>query len=161
MTRLPALPVDEPPFTTSSIPNTKTDAPTNNCVANADTGTSGNYMGLRDCANLINVQLTDTPVTVTLPDGSTAISTHTALLNLPILPLACRLVHIFPQWHAPLLSIGLLCDAGMIAIYTAANVLILDRSGNLVLHGSRSPINKIWLIDVSGPPPSSHDQPKH
>jgi hypothetical protein len=116
-------------------------------------------MGLRDCANLINVQLTDTPVTVTLPDGSTAISTHTALLNLPILPLACRLVHIFPQWHAPLLSIGLLCDAGMIAIYTAANVLILDRSGNLVLHGSRSPINKIWLIDVSGPPPAATISP--
>jgi hypothetical protein len=110
-------------------------------------------MSMRDSSNLVNVQTTASPITVMLPDGTTAISTHTALLNVPSLPLSCRLVHIFPHWHGPLLSIGLLCDAGMIAIYTAANVLILDSAGNLVLHGSRSPVDKIWLIDVSGPPP--------
>lgn len=112
-------------------------------------------MSMRDSSNLVNVQTTASPITVMLPDGTTAISTHTALLNVPSLPLSCRLVHIFPHWHGPLLSIGLLCDAGMIAIYTAANVLILDSAGNLVLHGSRSPVDKIWLIDVSGPPPQS------
>ena len=118
-------------------------------------------MSMRDSSNLVNVQTTASPITVMLPDGTTAISTHTALLNVPSLPLSCRLVHIFPHWHGPLLSIGLLCDAGMIAIYTAANVLILDSAGNLVLHGSRSPVDKIWLIDVSGPPPSRYPQTYH
>ena len=116
-------------------------------------------MSMRDSSNLVNVQTTASPITVMLPDGTTAISTHTALLNVPSLPLSCRLVHIFPHWHGPLLSIGLLCDAGMIAIYTAANVLILDSAGNLVLHGSRSLVDKIWLIDVSGPPPVATIRP--
>jgi hypothetical protein len=117
-------------------------------------------MSMRDSSSLVNVETTASPITVMLPDGSTAVSTHTALLNVPSLPLSCRLVHIFPHWHGPLLSIGLLCDAGMTAaIYTAANVLILDSAGTLVLHGSRSPVDKIWLIDVSGPPPVATIRP--
>ena len=88
--------------------------------ANADTGTTGNFISLSDQHVILNVQPTPNPVRVLLPDGSTAVSTHTGVLNLPALPMAARSVDIFPQWVGSLLSIGRLCDKGLAALYTTS-----------------------------------------
>ena len=95
-------------------------------LANADTGTTGHYMSFRDITVLTDVTPALSPVSVTLPDGSLATSTHTAMLNLPSLPMSARHVHVFPGWIGSLLSIGVLCDAGMTAVYTATTVTISD-----------------------------------
>ena len=83
------------------------------------------------------MQSTSNPVRVLLPDGSTAVSTHTGVLNLPALPMAARSVDIFPQWVGSLLSIGRLCDNGLSALYTASTVTISDGGGAVVLSGHR------------------------
>ena len=108
-------------------------------------------MSFRDLTALTNVTPAVSPISVTLPDGSITISSHTALLDLPMLLMSARLVHVFPGWIGSLLSIGVLCDAGMTAVYTATTVTIYDAHGLSVLSGTRSPISRIWTIDISGP----------
>eukprot|EP01034_Spumella_vulgaris_P043049 gene43049-53425_t len=65
-------------------------------LANADTGTTGHYMCLSDANMLVNVQPTDSGILVKMPDGSEIRSTHTASLDLPMLPTGAREAHIFP-----------------------------------------------------------------
>ena len=121
-------------------------------TANADTGTTGHYMSIRDVSVLLDVKPTTTPITVTLPDNTTATSTHIATLNLPQLPMDARRVHLFPNFLGSLLSIGLLCDHGMTAVYTSTTVNILDPNHNLILTGTRSAPSNLWFIDITGPP---------
>ena len=122
--------------------------------ANADTGTTGNFISLDDTHIILDVKVTKNPVTVILPDGSTAVSTHTGLLNIPSLPMAARGVDIFPQWVGSLLSIGRLCDHGLSALYTSSTVTISDGDGAVILSGHRCPRTSLWLIDISGASPS-------
>jgi hypothetical protein len=63
-------------------------------------------------------------ITVQLPDGSSMVSTHVADLPLDLPPDAC-IAHVFPSLSsASLISIGLLCDHGCDAHFTATNVTI-------------------------------------
>ena len=82
---------------------------------------------------------------LSLPNGQVIKSTHTATLNLPSLPLAARAAHVFPELTGSLLSIGMLTDAGLTAIYTADSVTIQDSAGVKVLSGTRSPSTMIDL----------------
>ena len=92
-------------------------------------------------------------LSASLPNGQQVIqSTHTATLNLPSLPLAARSTHIFPTLTGSLLSISMLTDAGLTAIYTADAVTIQDAAGITVLSGSRSPSKRLWMIDLPAPP---------
>ena len=52
----------------------------NNVIANADTGTTGHFISMKDCAAILDVHITDKPVIVTLPDGSQATS-HAAICH--------------------------------------------------------------------------------
>lgn len=106
-------------------------------------------MSYQDISCLTNISPAINPITVTLPAGTTATSTHTACLNLPQLPLTARKVHLFPNFVGSLLSIGILCDHGMIATYTSTTVTITDKKDQIILTGTRSPTNNIWLIDIS------------
>ena len=102
----------------------------------------------------------DNHVSVTLPDGSQATSTHTGFLNLPSLPITARRVDIFPDWIGSLLSIGVLCDCGLTATYTATTVVISDNDGATVLSGHRTHPSQLWLIDINqDPPKDSNDAP--
>ena len=68
----------------------------------------------------------------------------------------------FPKMKASsLISIGLLCDHGCSATFTATAVTIM-KDGNLVLSGSRSPITRLWSLDFPGDTrtPSLASQPK-
>ena len=90
-------------------------------------------------------------LSVALPDGQVIMSTHTATLNLPTLPIAAREAHIFPTLQGSLLSIGMLTDAGLTAIYTSDAVTIQDPAGSTVLSGTRSPSTRLWMIDLPAP----------
>ena len=105
---------------------------------NADTGTTGNFISLPDAAVLLDVKPVVNGISVALPNGQIIISTHTATLNLPTLPLSARAAHIFPSLQGSLLSIGMLTDAGLTAIYTSDAVTIQDAMGITVLFGYRS-----------------------
>ena len=116
---------------------------------NADTGTTGNFIALPDAAVLLDICPTSNGISVALPNGDIITSTHTATLNLPSLPLSARAAHIFPGLTGSLLSIGMLTDAGLTAVYTSEAVTILDnKTGSTVLTGQRSPITRLWMIDL-------------
>ena len=122
---------------------------------NADTGTTGHFISLPDSAVLLDIQPVDSGISVSLPNGQVITSTHTATLNLPSLPLSARSAHIFPTLTGSLLSIGMLTDAGLTAVYTADAVRILDSNGSIVLAGWRSPSTRLWMIDLPAPDPGA------
>ena len=65
---------------------------------------------------LVDRQITTTPITITIPDGSTMTSTHEGHLDIPELPPAATLTHVVPELNThSLISIGQLCDAGCTA----------------------------------------------
>ena len=147
----PARPLPAPNFAHSAI-NPSTDLQQH--LGNADTGTTGHYIAMNDQACLTDIQPT-VPLTVTLPDGSTATSTHTGLLNLPHLPPAARECHLFPTFRGSLISIGLLCDHGMVATFDATKVTI-THNGQTVLSGHRSPAMPLWMFRLA---PAHTDPP--
>ena len=105
-------------------------------------------MALSDTQHLTNLTPTDHGIMVELPNGSIIRATHTALLDLPSLPLAARTAHVFPDLkHGSLLSIGDLCDHGLTANYTKTHVKIYNGT-NLVLSGLRSPHTRLWMVDL-------------
>ena len=105
-------------------------------LALADTGTTGHYISISDSATIDNLQPASSPITVLLPNGNSATSTHTATLNLPCFPITARVAHVSPESIGSLLSISVLCDHGYSALYTSTTVTILDSSGSSVLSGT-------------------------
>ena len=76
-------------------------------------------------------------------------ATHCGSLNIPTLPSQARHVDIFPDWIGSLLSIGMLCDCGLTATYTATTVTIPDSKGSAGLSGYRTHPSKLWFIDIN------------
>jgi hypothetical protein len=65
-------------------------------------------------------------INVRLPNGYIIMSTHTALLDLPTLPLAARQAHLFPDLsNSALLSISQVCDHGFEARFNSKTVRIM------------------------------------
>jgi hypothetical protein len=126
------------------------------CVA--DSGATGHFFETTKQHHYLpttipykNVQPTTNGIRVLLPDSSTLQSTHTAELDLPLLPLAARKTNLFPHLASgSLLSIGQLCDHGCTAHFTK-NKLYIFYERKLIMQGTRQP-NKLWTMD---PVPSS------
>jgi hypothetical protein len=114
-------------------------------TAIADTGASGNYMSYNDINKLINVKISSMPITVNLPDGSTITSTHEGDLKFDNIPPI--ITHIFPDMTSSLISIGHLCDIGLIATFDKDTVNISDNS-NILLTGIRDTRTKLWMIEL-------------
>jgi hypothetical protein len=97
----------------------------------------------------VNITPTTKGLTVRLPNGQTIQSTHTALLDIPALPKAARLCHIFPDLkNKVLLSIGQFCDSGFTATFTKSTLRIY-RNDTVYLQGQRSSTNGLWYIDLA------------
>jgi Reverse transcriptase (RNA-dependent DNA polymerase) len=80
-------------------------------------------------------------------------SSHTALLDIPALPLAARTVHIVPDLHDnSLISIGQLCDADCTVEFTKHDVAI-SYQNEPILTGRRSSPLGLWHLDL---PSASH-----
>ena len=83
-----------------------------------------------------------------MANGTSAASTHTAMLPHTNLPNPIRTGHILPSLTTPLLSISKFCDAGYRAVFDADRVVIQDlQSDSPVLSGHRSP-NGLWQIPI-------------
>ena len=116
--------------------------------ANADTGTTGHYIAMKDMNCLQNVR-TVAPherVTVVMPTGEEIHSTHTGELNFSQLPQGQR-VHVFEHLWGSLLGIGDLCDIGLTAVFDRTDVYIVDTEcEQVVLTGKRDPKTRLWMI---------------
>jgi hypothetical protein len=87
-------------------------------------------------------------MTVTLPNGDTIQSAHTALLNMPHLLNTARLCHIFPKLkNKVLLSIGQFCVHGFTATFTA-DTLHIYKGATSYMQGKRKRTNGLWYIDL-------------
>jgi hypothetical protein len=85
-------------------------------------------------------------INVRLPNICIITSTHTALLDLPTLPLAARQAHLFPDLsNSALLSISQICDHGFEARFNSKTVRIM-RNNTVILQGSRDSSTGLWQI---------------
>ena len=79
-------------------------------------------------------------------------STHTALLPFPLLPLAARRAHVFPEpQNKALLSIGQFYDINFTAVFHDGQVQLSN--DNTTITGQRDPITGLYYIDLPEPPP--------
>ena len=111
---------------------------------NPDTGTTGTFIALSDASVLLNIRPTIDGISFALPDNQVIISTHTATLNLPTLPMAVHEAQKFSYTKGLSTTIhGMLTDAGLTAIYNADAMSILNATGGTVLSGTRSPSTRL------------------
>jgi len=147
----------------NTLPSSNTSAvppPDEEPRANADSGTNGHYFALKDMHCLSDVQPSAAHeiITVKMPNGEEIKSSFTGKLNYDNIPQHKR-VHIFKTLWGSLLSIGELCDSGLIAVFTAEAVYIVDvDKDNVVLSGDRDPITKLWMIKLV---PISNKEEQH
>ena len=94
---------------------------------------------------------TTTPITVTLPNGDYIVSTHHVMLPFLNFPGGALEAHLFPQLHGQaLLSIGVFCDVGCTAAFSANSVKI-EYNGKIVLEGTRQPLG-LWKTKLTKAP---------
>ena len=121
----------------------------------ADTGSTGNYLSL-EASYYTDMKVADPPIEVILPDGSEIQSTHTALLNIPSLPIKAREAHLFPTLSSgSLISMGLFCDQGCEVKFTAAKVVV-ERDGATVVTGLQCPSTRLWNLDIPSTLPQAN-----
>jgi hypothetical protein len=121
----------------------------------ADTGSTGHFLAI-NTTGLLNTRPTTSSVTVRFAGDTTMSSTHMADLDLPSLPPAACVAHLFPALKGQsLLSVGQLCDAGCDAHFTATTVTI-DHQGTTVLTGHRDPASRLWIVGTTEPTAPDH-----
>jgi hypothetical protein len=118
------------------------------CLVNPDSGTSANFFALKDKHILSDIVPDSHPIAVALPDGTVKWSTHTALLNIPCLPIAARNVRIIDGFVGSLLSIATLCDNGLSVVYNSESVRVCD-GGATLFSGARDLATGLWCIDLT------------
>ena len=85
-------------------------------LAAVDTGTSGHF--LKSNSPCVNRIIATNPLGIRRPEGNVIYYSHTALLHKYTLPIEAQHSHIFPDLkNKALLSIGMFCDNGCIAIF--------------------------------------------
>lgn len=98
--------------------------------------------------DLINITKSETPLKISIPDGSTMTSTHSGHLNIPELPPEATRSHIVPEMTTHnLLSVGQLCDAGCKASITSEKIEVAI-DDKVILTGTRSPETTLWHLDL-------------
>lgn len=90
-------------------------------------------------------------MSVTQSDGSSIQSTHTGLLPQKDLSKTARIVHLFPKSKRFLVSLGKLCDAGIVE---HLNKYSIKTHNSITLHkialqGNCSTQDGMWHIDVA------------
>ena len=75
--------------------------------------------------------------------------THTSLLKETKIPLKTRVDHLFPGLSKALISIGILCDHGCIAIFEQDNVTIINKiDGKSIMRGGRAPRSRLLTLTL-------------
>lgn len=109
----------------------------------ADTGATGHF--LTSSSHCLDKTPVTNGVVVHIPNGDTMKASHTALLDLPTLPVAATTAHVFQELTTPLISVGQLCDNGCTATFTATNATI-QHSNNTILEGQRDDDSGLWTL---------------
>jgi hypothetical protein len=121
-------------------------------TAIADSGCTGHFLQIN--SSCLNKTPTSNRLCVLLPDGKNIQATHTALVNMPDLPIAAGQAHIFPQLkHNALSSFSQFCDHGCTALLTSTDIQILVNS-TTIIRGSRKQTTGLWTIDLGNQPKS-------
>jgi len=124
-----------------------------------DSGATQNYYASVDVEYLLEVSPTTKPITISLPNGDSIVSTHTGLLNLPNLPYAARQVDIFPHLKHSLISLGHLCDSDLHVITTKHAMTIYNANKTVLGCAKRDPTTKLYAFDFSATVPSKSMSP--
>ena len=77
-------------------------------------------------------------------------SSKTGTLNLPTLPHGALDCHLFEGISEPLISIGVLCDHGLKAIFDATKVDIINQAGDALLTGHRDH-RRMYMLPIVQP----------
>ena len=115
-------------------------------MAIADSGTTGHFLQIN--SECVDKRQTDEGLNVHLPDGLVITSTHTAMMNIPQLPMKARRAHMFPDISHAFLSISMLCDEDYMAIFDEKRVYII-KNGNVLLHGIRDSVTNLYVVNMS------------
>ena len=138
----------------SSTHNNTTPTPTqhstnSNNWAIVDSGASNHYLTTK--APATEILPATSPISITLPDGTTVESTHTCLLDLPQLPLEARRAHIIPQLAShSLISVPTLCNAGC-HVHFAENECTISYKNNTIMCATKCDNTNMWMIPLSTP----------
>ena len=86
-----------------------------------------------------------------MPDGHIIYSYNTALLPQNTLPTEARQAHIFPDLkNKALLSIGMFCDNGCLAIFDDKKVYIINkRTNNKIIHATRDNKSTLYMVPLT------------
>ena len=115
-------------------------------LGNTDTGTTGMFFAWKDSPALRELQETNHGVIVKQPDGSILKSSHIGILDIPTI--GPTTAHIFPTLVGSLISISVLADLGLTAIYSDKFVII-KQGEREVLRGNRDRKTGLWMIDLA------------
>jgi len=116
-------------------------------LANADAGTTGNYISFKDISCIKNV----TPCTnsnyikVKVANGNIIKSSHIGQIKTP--DGATITAHLFPEIETSLLSISEFVDIGYTVIYNSSNVKF-NKNNTTMFTGHRDKNTKLWMIDL-------------
>ena len=84
----------------------------------SDSGATDHF--LVEGAPVTNLQVSDNPISITIPNGNIMTSTHTCKLDIPWLPNHITEAHIVPGLsHASLISTRKFCESGCKVIFDA------------------------------------------
>ena len=105
--------------------------------ANADSGTTGNYLAVADISVLRDVCISSPTeqISVAVANGTLLQSTHHGYLDVP--GHGAMIAYIFPQLKGSLLSISQLVNVGLRVTYCADFVTGFDADNNIVFQGNR------------------------
>ena len=117
-------------------------------LAAADSGTSGHF--LKTNSPCVNKRIATNPLGIRMPDGHIIFSSRTALLPQDTLPVEARNAHIFPDLkNKALLSIGMFCDNGCIAIFDNKKVNITNKKTNKhIMHGTQDNQTSLYMVPL-------------
>ena len=97
--------------------------------------------------HILNVKPATEPKYVTCANMSGMKSSKTGTLNLPTLPQGALDCHLFEGISEPLISIGVLCDNGLKAVFDATKVDIINQDGDVLLTGHRDS-RKMYMLPI-------------
>ena len=86
-----------------------------------------------------------------MPYGHIIYSSRTVLLPHDTLPVKARQAHIFPDLkNMALLSIGIFCDNGCLALFGDEKVYIIDKIANKnIMHGTRDNKSSPYMVPLT------------
>ena len=84
-----------------------------------------------------------------MPNGTIIHSTHTGLIPNDSIPLADRRAHLFKELYQALISIGVSCENGCMALFDEAQVVIFNKeTKEIFMRGSRNTVTGLYMLDL-------------